>query len=417
MAHATPIDPAKDTAEAALARGNLQLAEFLCRDRLERGDGDLLTWRTLAEIATRAGVHHVAADCWQAARQIAPHDPAVLAAWHAARVAQQRSDAARSARSSPRYLLIKAWGYGFWSDLDHVLSMLLLADLTGRIPVVRWGRNSLFRAPDADNAFTAFFEPVSPACLTDLQQPGQRYFPAKWSASKLADEDVGKWEGPGSRCTGLHLLGRDEEVVVSDFHTKVHDLMPWIPADSPYAGLTRSQIYRAIVQKYLRLKPHLAQRVDGLWAERLKGRHWLAVHVRGSDKVHEIRHLHEVNEAYYGAIDKILSVNPALSIFLLTDSAPMLACFQERYGDRILSLDVIRSSSQTGVHYAGHSGVEVGEQVILDAWLAARCDFFLGNGGSNVSVGIRHLKSWPDGTFFLIGEDFLGQRNKTLHTW
>lgn len=417
MAHATPIDPAKDTAEAALARGNLQLAEFLCRDRLERGDGDLLTWRTLAEIATRAGVHHVAADCWQAARQIAPHDPAVLAAWHAARVAQQRSDAARNARSSPRYLLIKAWGYGFWSDLDHVLSMLLLADLTGRIPVVRWGRNSLFRSPDADNAFTAFFEPVSPACLTDLQQPGQRYFPGKWSASKLADEDVGKWEGPGSRCTGLHLLGRDEEVVVSDFHTKVHDLMPWIPADSPYAGLTRSQIYRAIVQKYLRLKPHLAQRVDGLWAERLKGRHWLAVHVRGSDKVHEIRHLHEVNEAYYGAIDKILSVNPALSIFLLTDSAPMLACFQERYGDRILSLDVIRSSSQTGVHYAGHAGVEVGEQVILDAWLAARCDFFLGNGGSNVSVGIRHLKSWPDGTFFLIGEDFLGQRNKTLHTW
>ena len=133
MAHATPIDPAKDTAEAALARGNLQLAEFLCRDRLERGDGDLLTWRTLAEIATRAGVHHVAADCWQAARQIAPHDPAVLAAWHAARVAQQRSDAARSARSSPRYLLIKAWGYGFWSDLDHVLSMLLLADLIARL--------------------------------------------------------------------------------------------------------------------------------------------------------------------------------------------------------------------------------------------------------------------------------------------
>ena len=69
------------------------------------------------------------------------------------------------------------------------------------------------------------------------------------------------------------------------------------------------------------------------------------------------------------------------------------------------------------MHYAGHSGTVLGEQVILDAWLAARCDFFLGNGGSNVSVGIRHLKDWRPGTFFLIGPDFLGERNLTLHNW
>jgi hypothetical protein len=35
-----------------------------------------------------------------------------------------------------RYLLIKAWGFGFWADLDHVLGALLLADLTRRVPVV-----------------------------------------------------------------------------------------------------------------------------------------------------------------------------------------------------------------------------------------------------------------------------------------
>lgn len=40
---------------------------------------------------------------------------------------------------------------------------------------------------------------------------------------------------------------------------------------------------------------------------------------------------------------------------------------------------------------------------------------FLGNGGSNVSVGVRHLKDWRQGTFFLLGADFLSERNLMLH--
>jgi len=43
-----------------------------------------------------------------------------------------------------KFLLIKAWGYGFWSDVSHVLGQLLVAELTGRTPIVHWGQNSLF---------------------------------------------------------------------------------------------------------------------------------------------------------------------------------------------------------------------------------------------------------------------------------
>ena len=44
----------------------------------------------------------------------------------------------------PRFLLIKAWGQGFWSDMCHVMASLLVAEITDRIPVVQWGGNSLF---------------------------------------------------------------------------------------------------------------------------------------------------------------------------------------------------------------------------------------------------------------------------------
>ena len=43
-----------------------------------------------------------------------------------------------------KYLLIKAWGFGFFSDVNHIIGQLLIAELTGRIPIVYWGKNSLF---------------------------------------------------------------------------------------------------------------------------------------------------------------------------------------------------------------------------------------------------------------------------------
>lgn len=43
-----------------------------------------------------------------------------------------------------RYLLIKSWGFGFYSDVIAVLGSLLLAEITHRTPVVHWGKNSLF---------------------------------------------------------------------------------------------------------------------------------------------------------------------------------------------------------------------------------------------------------------------------------
>ena len=65
------------------------------------------------------------------------------------------------ARNEPRFLLIKARGYGFWSDVSHVLGALLLAVMTGRIPVTYWGYNSRFTEGSGRDAFELYFKPVS----------------------------------------------------------------------------------------------------------------------------------------------------------------------------------------------------------------------------------------------------------------
>ena len=372
------------TAQAAFDKGNLQKADLICRLVLTREPGQADAIALIERIRHALQLDHLA-------------------------------DVQRS--SAPRYLLIKAWGFGFWSDLDHVLGSLLVAELTGRQPFVYWGSNSLFRDADTDNAFTSFFEPVSNVGWPDIMQAGQRYFPSKWHADNLRTEERSKWTGPGSRLTGLYLLGREEEVVVSDFHTKINDLLAWIPADSPLHGMPRQALYQYLFKKYIRLQQPLARQIEQIWQQHMAGHNWLAVHVRGTDKIHEMGNLHAVNEAYHSRIERILEVNPTLRIFLLTDSVQVVEQFRQRWGERILVLDCQRGHSTTGVHLEGHPGTELGEQVLIDAYLAGRCDFFLGNGGSNVSAGIRHLKEWEQGTFFLIGPDFLGQIDLSLHDW
>ena len=409
-------------ANDALARGNLQLADYLCREALRANPQDALAMSLLGHMASGLRRFQLAEAWFTRALAVRP-DAAEIAAMRDR--AREMAQAARALAASPapramprpKYLLVKAWGYGFWSDMDHVLGQLLLAELTGRTPVVQWGSNTLFGAAGVANAFELYFRPVSGATQDGLAAWAQSFFPAKWSAANLRDENVNKFQGEGSRTSALHLLARDEDVVVSDFHGKVVDLMAWIEPDSPWHGLDHQQVYRRLFAKYIQLQPALQARVDAFARERMAGRRWVAVHVRGSDKVTELRDLELVNAQYQGRIEQLLRADPAMGIFLLTDSEHFARDYRQKYGDRVLAADVARSSDATGVHYAGHEGRKLGEEVVMDAFLASRCDAFLGNGASNVSTAIRHLKDWAPGSFELIGTDFLTLPNLMLHRW
>jgi protein O-GlcNAc transferase len=66
------------------------------------------------------------------------------------------------------FLLIKAWSYGFWSDVSHVLGQLLVAEITGRTPIVHWDSNSLFGDGTGSNAFEFYFETLSDVDVGDI---------------------------------------------------------------------------------------------------------------------------------------------------------------------------------------------------------------------------------------------------------
>lgn len=314
----------------------------------------------------------------------------------------------------PRYLLIKAWGYGFWSEVHHLASHLLVAELTGRKPIVIWGENCLFRREGDINAFTHFFHPVSSYSLEDIPKSAT-IFPAKWTWSKLSAENVNKWAGADSRMAAQFFFNRPETLVVSDFYSAVNAIMPWIASSSRYFGMSEDAIYAAIFQKYLKPAPHIVAMVDHFVTRHMLGRPWLAVHMRGSDKINESPRLGQTNARYFSFIDRIVELNPSIGVFILSDSLPLIVEFSKRYGDRLLCTQVSRSSDNTGVHLSGHDGVAIGEEVLIDVLLATKCNYFIGNQESNVSLAIASLRDWPPGFIFLLGEASIRGANPALH--
>ena len=56
----------------------------------------------------------------------------------------------------------------------------------------------------------------------------------------------------------------------------------------------------------------------------------------------------------------------------------------------------------------------MGEEVLVDSLLALKCDYFVGNQESNISLGIGSMRNWSNGFKFLLGENIRGE-NPFLH--
>ena len=129
-----------------------------------------------------------------------------------------------------RYLLIKAWGHGFWSDVCHVLGCLLLAEITDRVPVTHWGSRSLFTVNAMEDAFHSYFRPLSAVSARELTRTQADFFPSHWTASNLLT-DQPKWSGENAGNNGINYLDRREAVVVVDYYVGVIDLVASVPED------------------------------------------------------------------------------------------------------------------------------------------------------------------------------------------
>ena len=415
--------PASRNIAELIKSGNLPQAEILLRIFLKKEPHNPEAYYLLGKIAAEVDLMQFALQYFNEAIKFAPE-------WKLPQISRDQiigkvPDSVTPAYSnlpdngtqpSEKFLLIKAWGQGLWSDVSHVLGQLLLAEITGRIPVVHWGENSLYGDGSTTDAFKSFFKPVSDVGVSDLQQADYDFWPPKWNQSNLQKSEINKFAGPYSRIAGLYLLGRQEKVIVSDFFTSVSDLVPWIPPQHHLYGLSIDELWLYLVRQYLHPVDEILNAVNGFYSDSLDSSDFIAVHARGSDKNKEVTNLYEMNSAYKNAIDRYLSLCDCNKIFLMTDDTHLLDYFREIYGDMIVTTDCHRTSESTGLHHLGISDRrQLGIEVIVDVFLAARGKAFVGNGFSNPSRFVRYLKNWPEDRVTLIGQNRFHMPNLFLH--
>jgi len=396
-------------ATQALTAGHLAAAEIACRELLDSSPRDAAALHLLGYIAAQVGERDPAIAYFQAALEIEPDNDRIRE-----NLLAVQSRPPLTAPQGERYLLIKGWGFGFWADMAHVIGSLLLAEITGRIPLVYWGPNSLFSDKSERDAFTHYFEPVSRASLEQLvRMPNASFFPPRWHAGNLTQSGVAKWEGKGSRAGAVFFLNRPETIAVSDFNIGVVHVMPWIPRHHALHGKSLEEIHRILMEKYLRPRPDIAAACDAFYNAHLAGTPFVALHLRGSDKANEDPELKATNRELLATLETVDSSWP---IFLMTDDAGCLAQMKNTYGRRIIATDCQRTETEEGVHYLPTvDPVRAGQEIMIDTYLALRADRFIGNGLSNVSAMIAVMKDWAPGSLSLIGRSMLRERN--LHIY
>lgn len=336
--------------------------------------------------------------------------------------------------SNDRFLLIKAWSYILWADIDHVLGQLLIAEITNRIPVVYWPTHCLHNGYILTNGFELYFEPVSTYTIFDVAKPDYTYYPPIWDCDNLFVEDQNKdtWV---YRNIG-DLLGSTANVVVADVYYNIHELIPFVKKNQPTYGMSVEQAYHYLFGKYIRLKSDIEMEVQGFYNSWLKDNHpILAVHVRRVDKdtIFDTRDskkfgnqywnkvyrkyrqkpqkhkrklyklftkgkFKEPNVVYHKEIKKYIQKYNVKKIFLLTDCEDTLKEYKEKYGPMLVYTDGKRIKNEEPVYHLENPMVKRrrGIEIIKDAYIAAKCDFFIGNDFSNVSHGITRIKDWAD---------------------
>jgi protein O-GlcNAc transferase len=402
-----------------LRRGNLPQAGIIARQNSLQPASDPVFLNFHGWVASAIGMPGAAEVAFSRAAALAPEWQ--LPVGNLERVRRSRAAESAAGNGKPaagRFLLIKAWGYGFWADISHVLGQLLIAELTRRVPIIHWGRNSLFWDGQSANAFEAFFEPVSALSIADLVRGDLSIWPPKWNRENLDAGENNKWQGSYSRVAGLYLLGRPESLLVSDFYTPIFDLLPWVPSSSPLHGRHAPELYSYLAHKYLRPRAEVLSQVNTFYDASLVGGEFIAVHMRGSDKAMELLNLEAVNREYREVIEQQRRRTGIRRIFLMTDDARLHERFLDWYGDDFVSTSCHRTQGTTGVHYQpGLNRRQIGQEVMADVYLAVRGRAFVGNGCSNPSLAASYLGPWQGEDLAMFGPRIDEVPNLLIHEW
>jgi hypothetical protein len=155
-----------------------------------------------------------------------------------------------------------------------------------------------------------------------------------------------------------------------------------------------------IVHKYIRIKPHILQKVDAFAMQFFGDSYVIGIHYRGTDKYKEAPRV--AYERVFQEIEKHIPLEKPYVFFIATDEADFLEQAQARYGNLVVATEAHRSNSnEEGIHFSYKNNYIVGQEALIDACLLSRCNLLIRT-SSSLSLWSTYLN--PDLPVILLNQ-------------
>jgi hypothetical protein len=128
-----------------------------------------------------------------------------------------------------------------------------------------------------------------------------------------------------------------------------------------------------LVQKYIRVKPQIQQKVDDFVKSDFEDHFVIGIHYRGTDKYTEAPLI--PYERVAESINHYVKENQIddYIIFVATDEQRFVDYMKQAFPDQIVSLNHFRSTNGQPIHFVKPSPYLQGQETVIDCLLLARC--------------------------------------------
>ncbi len=153
------------------------------------------------------------------------------------------------------------------------------------------------------------------------------------------------------------------------------------------------RIYHRLYRRYVRIRPSVREGADRIYQSGMAARYCVGVHYR--HPAHDSECLYPIPspEVFIERARRMLPKRRLGAVFLATDLEPVVDAFRSVFGESLILQPGVRrarSASEKEVHRQGAPGLELGEQVLIDCLLLAKCDAML-HVASNIATAAGYL--------------------------
>ncbi|WP_420385214.1 hypothetical protein [Roseivirga sp.] len=246
---------------------------------------------------------------------------------------------------------------GFGALLIYALNGIRKAESMSTIPVIDFNDKNcpyFFDAKKGNQVWEYFFEKTSPYSYEEVRN---------WVLDGTISEEK------------IHFIDASE-AAKSHQHDPDRLATFWAwqePEDKALWMNEKRSLGRKYIQEYINPQSHILEKVTHFVETRFKSDLIIGLHIRGTDFAYAKP---TPLEAYFNEIDEQIRSHGQANyqVYVATDQQQYLEAFKERYSDKVVHLDAVRSENHIApFRFEQISGYQKGEEVLMDILILSQC--------------------------------------------